>query len=81
HFVYVVEKKEGKNHAKKVHVKSGQSYESQTEILEGLTGSEQVVDKGVRDLTDDAEVSIAGLASAKEWQKINQHFQLTCNYE
>lgn len=69
HYVYVVEKKEGINHAKKVHVKPGQSYESQTEIVEGLSGSEQVVDKGVRDLTDDAEVSIAGLASAKEVAK------------
>lgn len=45
--------------AKKKYVKRGMAYKDQTEILEGLTGSEQLVDKGFREVGDDFSVTIA----------------------
>lgn len=45
--------------AKKKYVKRGMAYKDQTEILEGLTGIEQLVDKGFREVGDDFSVTIA----------------------
>jgi membrane fusion protein, multidrug efflux system len=51
---------EGKNKvAKKIRVKSGVSYNGRTEILEGLTGNEEIVDKGFRDLAEGVQVAVA----------------------
>lgn len=46
------------NKAKKVHVKLGQSYNNQTEVLEGLNGGEAVIDKGNRSVADGTSVNI-----------------------
>lgn len=59
-FIFGVESKDGKMVARKIAVVSGLSYESSTEILSGLTGSEQLVDKGFRELADGIEVQISG---------------------
>lgn len=45
--------------AKKKYVKRGLTANNETEILEGLTGSETLVDKGFRDVGDNFSVNIA----------------------
>ncbi len=58
-FIFGVESKEDKMVAKKIAVVSGLSYKSSTEILSGLIGSEQLVDKGFRELADGVEVQVS----------------------
>ena len=57
-FIFGVESKDGKMVARKIAIVSGLSYESNTEIISGLTGSEQLVDKGFRELADGVEVQL-----------------------
>jgi membrane fusion protein, multidrug efflux system len=45
--------------AKKVYVEPGLSYDGHTEILKGLTGTEQLVYEGFREVTEGAELKIA----------------------
>lgn len=47
------------NVAKKTYVKRGKTFESQTEILEGLVGNEILVDKGFREVGDNFNVKIS----------------------
>lgn len=47
------------NFAKKTYIKRGKTFESQTEILEGLEGNEILVDKGFREVGDNFNVKIA----------------------
>lgn len=47
------------NIAKKTYVKRGKTFESQTEIIEGLEGFEVLVDKGFREVGDNFNVKIA----------------------
>lgn len=47
--------------AKKKYVKRGLTYASETEIKEGLTGTETIVDKGFREVGDNFSVTIAQL--------------------
>ncbi|SFU15658.1 RND family efflux transporter, MFP subunit [Algoriphagus locisalis] len=54
---YVFAVVEGK--AKKTYVTRGKTFERQTEILEGLTGTETLVDKGFREVGDNFNVNIA----------------------
>lgn len=54
-YVFVVE--EGK--AQKTYVKRGKTFQQNAEILEGLTGNEQLVDKGFREVGDNFNVNIA----------------------
>ncbi|WP_162416186.1 efflux RND transporter periplasmic adaptor subunit [Cyclobacterium roseum] len=54
-YVFVVE--EGL--ARKKYVERGMTYEGKTEILEGLEGSETLVDKGFREVGDNFNVNIA----------------------
>ncbi len=54
-YVFVVE--EGM--ARKRYVERGMTYEGKTEILEGLNGSETLVDKGFREVGDNFSVNIA----------------------
>ncbi|WP_297337022.1 efflux RND transporter periplasmic adaptor subunit [Algoriphagus sp.] len=54
-YVFVV--KEGK--AQKIYVKRGKTFQQNAEILEGLTGNEQLVDKGFREVGDNFNVNIA----------------------
>lgn len=56
-YVFVVEN----GTAKKRYVKRGKAYGDQTEILEGLQGNEQLVDKGFREVGDDFSVNISNL--------------------
>lgn len=58
-YIFVIEQKEGKPVARKVIVKTGQSYNGITEVLEGLTGTEQVIFEGFREVTEGAELRIA----------------------
>jgi membrane fusion protein, multidrug efflux system len=58
-FVYVLDDRGGKLLAKKVHVETGVSSTTQTEIISGLHGSERIVDQGFRDLTEGVEVELA----------------------
>jgi membrane fusion protein, multidrug efflux system len=57
-FIYVVEERGGKLIARKVHVVTGISSSSKTEILGGLNGSERIVHEGFRDLTEGVEIEI-----------------------
>lgn len=59
-FIFIVEQRGDRLTAKKVHVVTGITWNSETEILDGLAGSEQIVDKGFRDLTEGVEVKIDG---------------------
>lgn len=58
-FIFVVDDRGERKLARKVHVVTGISYNSQTEILEGLEGSELIVDQGYRDLTEGVEVNLS----------------------
>ncbi|GCC53386.1 efflux RND transporter periplasmic adaptor subunit [Chryseotalea sanaruensis] len=64
-FVYIVEMIHNQAHAKKAYIKIGQSFNGNTEILEGLVGSETVIGEGFRDLTDGAEITLATGAESK----------------
>lgn len=70
-YIFVVDDRGTRKLAKKIHVKTGISYDTQTEILEGLAGNEQIVDQGYRDLTEGVEVNLAkaGEAVKKEVTK------------
>jgi membrane fusion protein (multidrug efflux system) len=59
-FIYTVSERNGKLLARKIHVTTGITSKTETEILEGLAGSEQIVDQGYRDLTEGVEVEIHG---------------------
>ncbi|NVJ85278.1 MAG: efflux RND transporter periplasmic adaptor subunit [Algoriphagus sp.] len=54
-YVFVV--REGK--AIKTYVQRGKTFQQQTEILEGLSGDEKLVDKGFREVGDNFNVTIA----------------------
>ena len=58
-FIYTVKDTKGKKIAKKLHVKTGVSYESVTEIREGLSIGVVVVNDGFRDLTEGTVIEIA----------------------
>ncbi len=61
-FIYIVEKRESGNIARKIHVIAGVTSAKETEIASGLKGDEQIVDQGFRDLTEGVEVMIANNA-------------------
>jgi RND family efflux transporter MFP subunit len=63
-FLFVVDNRGEKFLARKVHVKTGIMSKAETEILEGLEGSEMIVNEGYRDLTEGVEVVVAGPAAA-----------------
>lgn len=58
-FVYVINGNSGTNKASKVRVQTGVNYNSQTEILSGLSGGELLIEKGYRDVNDGVEVKLA----------------------
>jgi RND family efflux transporter MFP subunit len=48
------------NHtARKTYIKRGRTFQGETEVLEGLDGDEELVDKGFREVGDNFKVSIA----------------------
>lgn len=61
-FVFIVDNRGGKMLARKVHITTGITFKTETEILEGLEGNEMIVDEGYRDLTEGIEVVLAGPA-------------------
>ncbi len=58
-FVYVVNENEGKKLAKKARVETGLSFNSKTEITEGLEVGDELIDKGYRDVNDGVQVTLA----------------------
>ena len=63
-FIFTVESRNNKLFAHKVHVTTGISSATLTEILDGIQGSEQIVDQGFRDLSEGVEVEIANEANS-----------------
>lgn len=68
-YVFAVEKTDSATVATKLHVKTGFSYDNKTEILGGIKGSELLVEKGFRDLTEGVEIKIAGSDSTGKMAK------------
>lgn len=62
-FIYTVEDTEGKKVARKLHVETGVSYNSETEVRDGLNTGTVFVDQGFRDLTDGTVIEIAEIQS------------------
>lgn len=58
-FVFALTNKGEQQVAQKVHVTTGFSYDSHTEIVGGIAGNEVLVDKGFRELTEGVEVVVA----------------------
>ncbi|MBX2896061.1 MAG: efflux RND transporter periplasmic adaptor subunit [Cyclobacteriaceae bacterium] len=63
-YIFATDKKGSALIAKKVYVKSGLSQNGITEIKEGLTGSEQIIYEGFREVTEGAELTIADSTKA-----------------
>lgn len=59
-FIFVVDNRGDKMLARKVHITTGITSKTETEILEGLEGNEMIVNEGYRDLTEGVEVVLAG---------------------
>ncbi|MES2628218.1 MAG: efflux RND transporter periplasmic adaptor subunit [Bacteroidota bacterium] len=58
-FVYLVEKGKEVPKVKKHAIKTGLTYNNQTEVISGLSGDEEIVVEGVRNVNDGDKVSIA----------------------
>jgi len=56
-YVYVLQKNDSVTIANKVHIKRGKSFQSESEIEEGLSQGEKVISKGFREVTDGLLVS------------------------
>lgn len=57
-YVYLLERKEGKNIAKKISVTTGQSYNGQIEILTGVKEGDKIITVGYQDIEDETLVEI-----------------------
>jgi len=62
-FIYVVKDSNGKKVAEKLHVKTGVSFNSETEIHEGIDEGIVIVNDGFRDLTNGTVIEIADINS------------------
>ena len=58
-FIFTVDDREGRLLAKKIHITTGISALTETEVIDGLNGNELIVDQGYRDLTEGVEVEIS----------------------
>ena len=58
-YIYVVKEDGENNNVEKKHIKTGLSFKGETEVINGLSGDEAVVDKGFRELSDGIAVRIA----------------------
>ncbi|MCU0396824.1 MAG: efflux RND transporter periplasmic adaptor subunit [Cyclobacteriaceae bacterium] len=63
-FIFTIENRNEKLFAHKVHVTTGISSTTLTEILDGIQGNEKIVDQGYRDLSEGVEVEIADEANS-----------------
>jgi membrane fusion protein (multidrug efflux system) len=59
-YIFTIDDRNGRLLAKKTHITTGIASFTETEIVDGLTGNEQIVDQGYRDLTEGVEVEIFG---------------------
>ena len=57
-FVYKSMKKDGRLIAEKVYVTLGKSFDGRTEILKGLTGNENIIANGFRDVASGAIIKV-----------------------
>jgi membrane fusion protein (multidrug efflux system) len=57
-YVYIVAKNSETPVAKKVPIKRGKTYKDQTMILEGLTGGEELINEGFRDVSEGVNVKV-----------------------
>jgi membrane fusion protein (multidrug efflux system) len=57
-YVFIVSEANGKKQGKKVFVETGESYDGETEIKSGLTGSETVIVEGARGLVDSEPIKV-----------------------
>ncbi len=57
-FVFVVANKDKRTVAKKIYITKGKTYSNQTEILKGLKGDEQLINKGFREVVDGEFIKI-----------------------
>ena len=57
-YVYVAREQEGTQHAKKVYITTGRSYNDETLVLEGLNAGDKVIIKGYSLVTDGTEVNV-----------------------
>jgi RND family efflux transporter MFP subunit len=57
-YVFVVSEENGKKTGKKVFVETGESYDGETEIKSGLTGSETIIVEGARGLVDSEPIKV-----------------------
>ena len=60
-FVYVATQENGKNVAMKKRIKTGLSFNSKTEIVEGLASGDKIIEKGYRDVNEGSEIKLASL--------------------
>lgn len=60
-FVYVATQENGKNIAMKKRIKTGLSFNSKTEIVEGLASGDKIIEKGYRDVNEGSEIKLASL--------------------
>lgn len=57
-FIYTVVQKGGTSVATKTRIKTGKTFDGETEVISGLKGSEKVIVKGYRDVNEGAEVIV-----------------------
>jgi len=58
-FVYKIDRDNGKSLARKVHIDRGLSYDRETEILAGLEPGEELIEQGVRNISEGVFVRLA----------------------
>ena len=58
-FIYAVDSSNGTMTASKVHIETGLSFNSLTEVTSGIEGNEIVIDGGFRDVTEGVEIRVA----------------------
>jgi RND family efflux transporter MFP subunit len=58
-FIYKLNESGDSFTANKLHVRTGLSYNSKTELVSGIEGTERVIDQGFRELTDGVEVKLS----------------------
>lgn len=62
-YIYILEDSDAEvSLVKKVNIKPGVSYNGQTEVVEGLTGTEKIIDKGARSVKAGQRVRVVTLA-------------------
>jgi membrane fusion protein, multidrug efflux system len=58
-FVYTVTDQDGSLVATKVHIETGLTFKSETEVIKGLQGTEKLIEKGYRDVAEGVSVTLA----------------------